>query len=66
MIWETRAAQAGMYDQMAEIVEKQGVAALADLMAHTPIFPALFSLVKAQRDDNDDNKVGVSRKKDLL
>lgn len=25
---------------MAEIVEKQGVAALADLMAHTPIFPA--------------------------
>jgi DNA-binding NarL/FixJ family response regulator len=40
MIWETRAAQAGMYDQMAEIVEKQGVAALADLMAHTPIFPA--------------------------
>ena len=29
-----------MYDQMAEIVEKQGVAALADLMAHTPILPA--------------------------
>jgi len=37
--WETRAAQAGVYDQMADIVEKHGVAALADLMARTPVAP---------------------------
>lgn len=52
MIWETRAAQAGMYDQMAEIVEKQGVAALADLMAHTPIFPAWQIAAHVLRNEN--------------
>jgi pimeloyl-ACP methyl ester carboxylesterase len=38
--WETRAAQAGVYDQMADIVATKGVSVLADLSQQNPLLPA--------------------------
>lgn len=38
--WETRAAQASLYEQMAGLVEKNGVAVLVRLMRQVPVQPA--------------------------
>jgi 3-oxoadipate enol-lactonase len=37
--WETRPAQAAIYDQLAGLVEEQGVAVLVDLMKQQPLLP---------------------------
>lgn len=38
--WETRAAQSAIYDQLAALVETQGVAVLVGLMQQQPLLPA--------------------------
>jgi pimeloyl-ACP methyl ester carboxylesterase len=38
--WETRAAQAAIYDQLAGIVEAKGPAVLAGLMQQQPLLPS--------------------------
>lgn len=43
--WETRAAQAGVYTQLADLVEQQGVAAFEAMMADAPEQPPVFAEV---------------------
>lgn len=40
--WETRAAQAGLYEGSAALVEREGLAALAEASARVPV-PAIFA-----------------------
>ena len=41
--WETRAAQAEIYNQMANIVESRGLSALAGLLTQQPLLPKFLS-----------------------
>lgn len=56
--WETRAEQAAIYDQLAGLVEAQGVAALVGLLKQRPLLPGW--LLEAQPEVGDGYLEAVS------